>query len=252
MKICLVIPHFDHLTQFRQILPKLVSEGFPLVVVDDASPEHSFEGLTSLLEEFAADSIVVRHDQNQGKGGAVMTGLAKAQEAGFSHALQIDADGQHDIGGIKKLVAQAESYPHSLICGRPVFDSSISGLRFYARYITLYLVWLETLSKDIQDALCGLRLYPLQQTTVLIKAGGIGTRMAFDPEILVRAVWADISLKYVPVKVIYPEDGKSHFHYLRDNLGIAWMHTRLIAGMLIRFPKLIRQNRSRRAGLTDQ
>ena len=252
MKICLVIPHFDHLDQFQKILPKLVNEGFPLVVVDDASPEHSFEGLTSLLKEFAPDSILVRHDQNQGKGGAVMTGLAKAQESGFSHALQIDADGQHDIDGIKKLVAQAEIYPDSLVCGRPVFDTSISGLRFYARYITLYLVWLETLSKEIQDALCGLRLYPLQETIILIKAGGIGTRMAFDPELLVRAVWADIPLKYVPVKVIYPEDGKSHFHYLRDNLGIAWMHTRLIAGMLIRIPKLIRQNRSRRDRLTDQ
>ena len=223
-----------------------------MVVVDDASPEHSFEGLTSSLEAFAPDSILVRHYENQGKGGAVMTGLAKAQEAGFSHALQIDADGQHDIDGIKKLVAQAEIFPDCLICGKPVFDASISGLRFYSRFITLYLVWLETLSKEIHDALCGLRLYPLQETTVLIKRGGIGTRMAFDPEILVRAVWADIPLKFVPVKVVYPEDGKSHFNYLSDNLRIAWMHTRLIAGMLIRFPKLIRQNLSRRPRLRDQ
>lgn len=252
MLICLVVPHFDHLEQFRKFLPKLVAEGFPLVVVDDASPQQSFEGLKLLLEETAPRSILVRHDENQGKGGAVMTGLAKAQEAGFTHALQIDADGQHDIKGIRTLATQAERYPASLICGKPVFDASISGLRYYSRYITLYLVWLETLSTEIQDALCGLRLYPLAETTVVVKRGDIGTRMAFDPEILVRAVWAGIPLKYVPVNVIYPEDGKSHFHYLRDNLGIAWMHIRLVAGMLIRIPRLIRQNRSRKSGLKNQ
>jgi glycosyltransferase involved in cell wall biosynthesis len=249
--ICLVIPYFDHLEQFRRVLPSLVAEGFPLVIVDDASPKHSFEGLKSLLEETAPQAILVRHDENQGKGSAVMTGLAKAQEVGFTHALQIDADGQHDINSIKTLAMQAGLCPDSLICGKPVFDSSISKLRYYSRYITLYLVWLETLSKDIQDALCGFRLYPLTETMALIKRGGIGTRMAFDPEILVRAVWAGIPLKFVPVKVIYPEDGKSHFHYLRDNLRIAWMHIRLIAGMLIRFPKLIRQNRSQKSEHKD-
>lgn len=245
MLICLVIPHYDHLEQLRTFLPKLVAEGIPLVVVDDASPQHSFEGLKQLLEQAAPRSILVRHDENQGKGGAVMTGLAKAQEAGYTHALQIDADGQHDTKSIEVLVAQGKKYPDSLICGKPVFDSSISGLRYYSRYITLYLVWLETISSEIQDALCGLRLYPLAETMGFVNRGGIGTRMAFDPEILVRAVWAGIPLKYVPVNVVYPEDGKSHFHYLRDNLGIAWMHIRLIAGMFIRFPKLIRQNRSR-------
>ncbi|MCW1889979.1 hypothetical protein OK016_13955 [Vibrio chagasii] len=36
-------------------------------------------------------------DQNQGKGGAVKAGIKKAHELGFSHAIQIDADGQHDL-----------------------------------------------------------------------------------------------------------------------------------------------------------
>jgi glycosyltransferase involved in cell wall biosynthesis len=250
--ICIVIPHFDHLEQFQRILPKLVEQGFPLVVVDDASPKDCFNELTLLLEKLAPQSILIRHSRNQGKGGAVMTGLKTAQEAGFTHALQIDADGQHDIGSVKNLVAQAECFPESMICGEPVFDESISRLRFYSRYITLYLVWLETLSTEIHDALCGLRLYPLSDTLVSVKNAVSGKRMAFDPEILVRAVWAGIPLTYVPVKIAYPEDGKSHFRYLRDNLEIAWMHTRLITGMLIRIPKLIRQSRSRRTALRNQ
>jgi len=245
--ICIVIPHFDHLAQFQRILPKLLEQGFPLVVVDDASPKQSFDELTLLLEKLAPRSILVRHSHNQGKGAAVMTGLNTALESGFTHVLQIDADGQHDTGSIKNLVAQAGYFPESMICGKPVFDESISGLRFYSRYITLYLAWLETLSTQIHDALCGLRLYPLTESMVSVKNKVVGKRMSFDPEILVRAVWAGVPLNFVPVKVAYPEDGKSHFRYLRDNLEIAWMHTRLIAGMLIRIPRLIRQNRSRRA-----
>lgn len=245
MLICLVIPHFDHVDQFRKILPRLVEQGFPLVIVDDASPQSSFDALALLLEEYTDDSILIRHRENQGKGGAVITGLKAASQAGFSHALQIDADGQHDINGIKRLVAASARYPGNMICGQPVFDETVSRLRFYSRYLTLVLVWLETLSTEIRDALCGFRLYPLEQTMMLLKKDVMGKRMAFDPEILVRAVWAGIPLNYIPVEVAYPEDGKSHFRYLRDNLEITWMHTRLIAGMLIRLPILIRRSLSR-------
>jgi len=239
MKTCIVVPHFDHLEQFQKILPGLLDQGFPLVIVDDASPETCFEKLSLMLKELAPQTLLIRHAENQGKGGAVMTGLRAAKEAGFTHALQIDADGQHDLGSIRKLVEKAEICPGNMICGQPVFDESISRLRYYSRHITLYLVWLETLSTDIRDALCGLRLYPLTETMKLVNGEVRGTRMAFDPEILVRAVWAGIPLNYVPVNIVYPEDGKSHFRYLGDNLEIAWMHTRLIAGMLIRFPGLI-------------
>jgi len=239
MLICVLIPHFDHFDQFRKLLPGLALLEFPLVVVDDASPQQVFERLSLLIEDIAPGSILVRHTENLGKGGAVITGLNTALDAGFTHAIQVDADGQHDLGGVAELVKEATRHPNAIICGKPQFDESVSKLRFYSRYITLYLVWLETLSTEIRDALCGFRLYPLQQMTELIQRSKPGERMAFDPEILVRAVWARIPLYFVPVKTIYPEDGKSHFRYVRDNLEIAWMHTWLIVGMLIRLPLLL-------------
>ncbi len=246
MLTCVVVPHFDHLEQFKKMLPELVAQGFPLVVVDDASPDQSFDGLTRLLDDHAPGSTLIRHTSNLGKGGAVMTGLRAALDAGFTHALQVDADGQHELSDIPVLCAAASRHQNSIICGQPVFDENISTLRFYARYITLYLGWLESLSTEIRDALCGFRLYPLRQIIALLDSSKPGKRMAFDPEILVRALWADIPLYFVPVNVNYPEDGKSHFHYIRDNIEISWMHTRLIFGMLNRLPELIRQNRSRR------
>jgi glycosyltransferase involved in cell wall biosynthesis len=242
--ICLVIPHYEHLEQFRGVLPELVAQGFPLVVVDDASSSNCFDALEQLLKEQASGATLVRHEVNQGKGGAVITGLRAAKDAGYTHAIQIDADGQHDINGFARLVEEAQRYPEAIICGEPVFDESISKLRFYFRYLTLFLVWLETLSTEIRDALCGFRLYPLDQAMTLLKKDFPGKRMAFDPEILVRALWSNIGLRYIPVKIAYPEDGKSHFHYFGDNLEISWMHIRLVFGMLLRIPFLLTRKRN--------
>lgn len=248
MLTCTVIPHFDHVEQFRVLLPRLSAQGLPLVVVDDASPEDSYKKLQRLLDEHAEGSILVRHTENLGKGGAVMTGLRAALDAGYTHALQIDADGQHDVADMARFRDAAEKHPHSIICGQPVFDESISKLRYYARYITLSLSWLESLSTEIRDALCGFRLYPLAPVVTLFEKSRPGRRMAFDPEILVRAVWEGIRLRFIPVQVQYPDGGKSHFLYVRDNIEISWMHTRLIAGMLLRLPILIRRNLSGREG----
>jgi glycosyltransferase involved in cell wall biosynthesis len=238
-RVCIVVPHFDHVEQFAGLLPCLSKQGLPLVIVDDGSPHEAFTQLERLVQQHAPESLLLRHAENQGKGRAVMTGLRAALAARYSHALQIDADGQHDVDAISRFVEAAGEFPDRLICGQPVFDESISGLRYYSRFITLYLSWLQTLSSEIKDALCGLRLYPLTLVVPIIERRRLGKRMAFDPEILVRCCWAGIRLRYIAVKVHYPEGGRSHFNYLGDNLEIAWMHIRLVAGMLLRFPMLV-------------
>jgi glycosyltransferase involved in cell wall biosynthesis len=250
MLTCTVVPHFDHVDQFKVLLPRLSAQGLPLIIVDDASPAESYKELQRLVDAHAAESILVRHAENLGKGGAVMTGLKTALEAGYTHALQIDADGQHDVEDVARFHDAARKYPDRIICGQPVFDETISRLRYYARYITLSLSWAESLSMEIRDALCGFRVYPLEPVVALFEKSKPGKRMAFDPEILVRAVWAGIDLKFIPVNVQYPQGGKSHFHYVRDNIEISWMHTRLLFGMLLRLPALMRRNRSRQEGST--
>ena len=239
MRACVVVPHYDHVEQFERFLPQVAAQGLDLVIVDDGSPDAAFEALERLVDRYAPGAILLRHANNQGKGGAVMTCLEAAFAAGYSHALQIDADGQHDAGAIGRFVATAREFPREVICGQPMFDESISGLRYYSRYITLYLCWLQTLNAEIRDALCGLRLYPLEAVVPLIERRRLGKRMAFDPEILVRCCWAGIRLRYLPVAVQYPESGRSHFNYLGDNLELAWMHVRLVAGMLLRLPILV-------------
>ena len=140
------------------------------------------------------------------------------------------------------LLKAARKHPESLVGGFPQYDASVPKGREVGRKITNFWVAVETLSKDIPDAMCGFRVYPLQ-TTVPVLDKILTFRMGFDIEILVRLAWAGVKMLFYPVKVIYPENGVSNFRMLHDNLEISWLHTRLCCGMLVRLPKLLLQKK---------
>lgn len=235
---CLVIPHYNHVPELEKFLPDLVALGLPIFVVDDGS---AFENITRLRTLAKAQALVtlIEHRQNRGKGAAVMTGFTLAQIHGFTHALQIDADGQHNLADVSRFIDASKAHPQSIICGKPVFDKDAPSARVYGRKVTDFWTALETLSLNIKDALCGFRIYPLASVTRVIDTYYLGPRMDFDTEILVKSVWQRIPLIYLETRVIYPEGATSHFHYLRDNLLLIRLHTRLMLGMLCRIPFLI-------------
>ncbi|MGD8325693.1 MAG: glycosyltransferase family 2 protein [Sphingomonadales bacterium] len=235
---CIIIPVYNHGSQLKAFLPKVQSLGYFIILVDDGSATDTAVTLDDLAARHE-DIDLHRLAKNSGKGGAVMAGLKRAAELGYSHALQIDADGQHDIGQAHAMLDASAARPEALVVGHPIFDKSVNKLRFYARYLTHVWVWIETLSTEIKDSMCGFRIYPLQAIIPLLATNGLGRRMDFDPEILVRAYWADIPLKWVPVQVIYPDNGLSNFRPWGDNALISWMHIRLFFGMLLRLPKLL-------------
>ena len=132
--------------------------------------------------------------------------------------------------------------PNALVSGFPSFDKTVPKLRYYSRYATHLWVWINTLSKDIKDSMCGFRIYPVDQSCLLLSTQKMGDRMEFDSEFIVRWHWTGKPIVQIQTRVIYPEDGISHFNLFRDNLLIAWMHARLFFGMLKRLPKLLKQN----------
>ncbi|MCJ8295328.1 MAG: glycosyltransferase family 2 protein [Colwellia sp.] len=236
--ICAVIPSYNHSAKLVQISAALLAKNITVFIVDDASTaEHS----TVLAEISDGDDNIhlISHQINQGKGGAVITGLMAAQKLGFSHALQVDADGQHDLNDIDALLALSAQYPLALISGKPVYDDSIPKGRLWGRSITHFWVHIETLSLKVKDTMCGFRVYPLATSCQLINQVSLGKRMDFDIEIMVRLFWRNVDIKFIPTKVDYPEDGQSHFRALHDNVLISWLHTRLVIGMLVRLPYLV-------------
>jgi glycosyltransferase involved in cell wall biosynthesis len=240
LRACIVVPVYNHRPQVRDFVPRLRDTGLPVILVDDASGRETAE----LLDSMAAgdpDVILLRHDVNRGKGGAVISGLFEASRCGFSHALQIDADGQHDPRDIGIMLTLATNRPQALIAGHPIFDASAPRGRVVARYLTHVWVWIETLSLCIRDSMCGFRVYPLAETLPLLGTKGLGQRMDFDPEIMVRLFWRGVEIVPVPTSVSYRADGSSNFRLVKDNLLISWMHARLVCGMLIRLPMLLRR-----------
>lgn len=237
-KPCIVIPVYHHEKALQQLLPKLQCYGLAIFLIDDGSRESCKSALQTLAA--TSDNIHLhRLAENRGKGGAVKAGLQLALSFGYTHALQMDADGQHNSDDIGNFLADGQARPQHLICGYPDYDDSVPALRFYARYLTHVWVWINTLSLTIKDSMCGFRLYPLSSVMAIINTEPLGDRMDFDTAILVRWYWRNLPITQRATKVHYPTDGISHFLALKDNLLISKMHASLFFGMLWRLPRLL-------------
>jgi len=238
-KPCIVVPVYNHEHAIGAVVEGLLRHLTPVMLVDDGSNAACAAVLDALVHSHAGQVELVRLPLNQGKGAAVLAGFRRAAERRYSHVLQIDADGQHQTGDVPLFLAQAAAHPQAIIAGHPVYDASVPKARLYGRYATHIWVWINTLSFDIKDSMCGFRVYPVGPVNALAARRRIGVRMNFDTDILVRLFWDGLRVINLPTRVSYPADGVSHFRVWRDNVLISWMHTVLFFGMLPRIPKLL-------------
>jgi len=238
MKSCIVIPFYNHAGAIAHVVDALEPLDLPCFIVDDGSDAES-QRVLSLIAMRKSWVRPLLLPQNSGKGAAVIAGCDAALAAGFTHALQIDADGQHDFADAARLLEVARQDPAAMVSGEAIYDSTVPRSRRYGRYLTHVWVWINTLSFDIRDSMCGLRVYPLAATCEIWRRHRIGKRMDFDTEIMVRLHWSGVHIVAVPTRVTYPRDGVSHFRMLEDNVFISRMHTRLFFGMLWRLPALL-------------
>jgi predicted LPLAT superfamily acyltransferase len=238
LRICAIVPSHDHGAVIGRIVARLREAGLPVFIVDDGSGEPARSVIAALHDEGNAIHVT-RLEPNKGKGAAVIRGFERALQAGFTHALQIDADGQHDLDALPRLLAASRQYPEAVICGRPHYDDSIPLGRRIGHWLTDVWVWIETLSFRIVASMCGLRVYPLMAVRTIIEHEPVGQRMDFDTSILVRLFWRGTPPLLVPVKVIYPPGNNSNFKPLADNWRITKMHTRLVITMLLRLPSIL-------------
>lgn len=236
---CAVIPVYNHEHAIGDVVEQVIQYGLFCVLVDDGSQASCAATLDQLALRFPVSVCVVRLPLNQGKGGACIAGFREAARRGFSHALQLDADGQHKTHSIPHFVDLARRYPSAAICGYAVYDHSVPKGRLIGRYVTHLWVWINTLSLAIRDSMCGFRVYPLNSTLKLLDHTAIGLRMNYDTDIIVKLFWAGTPVVNAPVQVTYPQDGVSHFRMLQDNLLISRMHALHFLGMLLRMPKLL-------------
>jgi len=239
MKACIVIPVYNHEAAIPQVLAKLKHFGIPTLLVNDGSSARCSQILADCAEREPDWLILINRPENGGKGAAVLDGFKTAQALGFSHALQIDADGQHDVNDIPAFLDAGTKHPEALILGQPLFDQTAPKSRVYGRTIANLWVWINTLSFAVADSMCGFRLYPLTAVEALSRVTDIAEGMDFDIDILVRLYWQGVDVINIPTKVNYPYDGVSHFKLWRDNVLISKTHATLFFGMLLRIPQLL-------------
>jgi glycosyltransferase involved in cell wall biosynthesis len=207
----------------------------------DGSTDGSIEGLQAMAAEDSSLRVMIL-PRNQGKGAAVLHGLDEAAAAGFSHVLTMDSDGQHPADCIPEFMAESARQPEAMILGLPIFDASAPSLRVKGRQISNAWANLETLWAGIGDSLFGFRIYPVEPLRRVMRHQPWMRHFDFDPEAVVRLCWRGVKPVNLPAPVRYyriDEGGVSHFRYLRDNLLLSWMHTRLFIGFVLRLPLLL-------------
>lgn len=236
-----LIPSFDTGARLGETVREARARWNPVWVVIDGSTDGSTAEVQRLAVGDAGLRVLVL-PHNQGKGAAVLHGLRAAQAAGYTHALTMDADGQHPAGLIPDFMHASLARPDAMILGRPVFDASAPLLRVRGRRVSNTWTNLETLGAGVADSLYGFRVYPIAELAEVMARQPWMRRFDFDTEAVVRLAWRGIKPinRDAPVKYLRPEEGGvSHFRYGRDNLLLTWMHTRLMLEFLLRLPVLL-------------
>ncbi|MFZ3084867.1 glycosyltransferase family 2 protein [Rhodoferax ferrireducens] len=236
-----LIPSYNPGVKVFETVRSARAQWSPVWVVVDGSTDASVQGLQAMAAQ-DKDLQVLVLPRNVGKGAAVLHGLDQAAAQGFTHVLTMDSDGQHPAQLIPDFMAASVAQPAAMVLGVPVFASDAPRLRVNGRKISNGWANLETLWAGIGDSLFGFRVYPIEPLRRVMHGQRWMRRFDFDPEAAVRMCWQGVKPVNLPATVRYfraDEGGVSHFKYLRDNLLLTWMHTRLLLGFILRLPLLL-------------
>lgn len=239
MKALVLLPSYNSGSQLIRTVIDACNAWSDVWVVIDASTD----GSDREVEALALDGLrLLRLDKNSGKGGAILHALRVAAREHYTHALVMDADGQHPAEMIQPFMELAENNPAAFLCGVPVFGSDAPIERVKGRRVGNFFATVETLGIGAKDSLFGFRLYPVQPTLDILEHTSWARRFDFDTIVAVRLCWSGRKCLNIPVPVRYPprsEGGVTHFKYLRDNLLLVAAHTRLLLELPLHIPQLL-------------
>jgi glycosyltransferase involved in cell wall biosynthesis len=229
-----IIPSYNTGTRLFDTVAAIRRQEWRVWVIIDGSTDGTGEELARIAANDPALHICVL-PQNRGKGAAILHGLRLAHTNGFTHAVTVDADGQHSADHIEGLVALSDDYPEAMILGVPVFDASAPAIRITGHVVANFWANLVTLWAGIGDSLFGFRVYPIAPLLRTFEQTRWMRRFDFDSEAAIRLAWQGVPPINVPTPVRYyrrEDGGVSHFNYLRDNALLVLMYTRLFAVLL--------------------
>lgn len=233
---CIVlVPSYNSGTLLCRTVRAVLAVWADVVVVIDGSTDGSGQAVEGMVATYAG-LHVLHLPHNGGKGGAVLHGAEWALQQGYTHVLTMDADGQHPVAAVQDFVEAARRAPQAMVLGVPMFGPDAPALRVWGRKLSNILVQMET-QGAVRDGLFGFRVYPAQQMVSVLRESRFMRGFDFDPEVAVRMVWRGVRTLNKPASVQYfdaAQGGISHFHYVRDNVRLIFMHLRLLCAWTLR------------------
>jgi glycosyltransferase involved in cell wall biosynthesis len=236
-RFVILAPTYNNARTLGDVIERLLRGPVPVIVVNDGATDATAEVLAGLAARTPEDRlIIITHPQNQGKAAALRTGFAAAGECGFTHAVTIDTDGQHDPAHIPALLEAAVVDSSALVLGvRAERTTASPSLNKLGWWMSALGIWLET-GVRVLDSQCGLRVYPLE---LVRRVRCLAARFGYEAEIITRAVWAGFAIVEVPVTCHYFEGDRrvSHFRPWRDGVQGFLMHAGLTILRLVPWPR---------------
>lgn len=218
VRICAVIPTYNNAGTILNVVKGVLRQLPDVVVVIDGSTDRTDE----LLARAGLPVRVVRNERNRGKGVALQRGFRAARMAGFTHAVTIDADGQHLPEDLPRMIDEARRDPSALIVGcRPLVHENMPRGNTFANRFSNFWFRIQT-GIALPDTQTGLRIYPLRR---MHGERWMTSRYEAELELLVAAAWAGVPLRPVTVRVRYPENRVSHFRPTLDFVRISILNT---------------------------
>ena len=218
--IVVVVPTYNNPQSIEKVAQDVLSHGYTLVIVDDGSSTP----VSSLLH--TQDNLsILRHEVNQGKGAAIMTGAREAQKRGFDYFISLDGDGQHLASQIEKICDACDGADQIIIGARNFEINHVPNGSKFGRWFSNFWACWDT-EQSITDSLSGFRLYPTSILDLIIKT----KRFDWEMEVLVKHAWKGRLIKEVSIECYYPtpEERVSHFKKFWDTAAIVMVHVKLL------------------------
>lgn len=228
MKVCVIIPTYNNSTTIERVVNDVLAQCQDVIVVNDGSTDETLQ----VLKQLGNHIIQVKLSSNQGKGCALLAGFKKAKELGFTHAITIDADGQHFASDIPAFLEAAKKCERTIVVGsRNLTEKNMPRQNTFANRFSNFWFRLQT-GISLPDTQSGFRLYPLEELKGLSL---ITSRYEAELELLVFAAWNGVNITTIPIHVYYPpeEERVSHFRPIYDFVRISILNTLLCIGTIV-------------------
>lgn len=218
---CVIIPTYNNAKTLKRVVDGVLNYTNHIFIVNDGSTDETAD----ILENYK-QLYILNVPQNKGKGNALQIGFKKALSLNYDYALTIDSDGQHYPDDIPVFLEElnATNEPILLIGSRNMTHESVPKKSSFGNRFSNFWFWFETGIK-LTDTQSGYRAYPLKK----LPKRFFTNKFEFEIEVIVRTAWKNISVKNVPIQVLYdPNERVSHFRPFRDFTRISILNTVLV------------------------